>query len=148
MKFLEGMFLLLLLAPLTVAHADVGKVVGPLSCGIYDQKVKPFIEAELETQHADQSRYTMAITTKSGKRLSVEVKSVSIKLVGERNHVSVFLEGKPYAKTSHQDLPLYLEVYVDNEKYRIVCTRADVSPEPERPAGEGKRAAPSAFPRR
>lgn len=130
------------------AHADEGKVVGPLSCGIYDQTVKPFIEAELETQHPDQSRYTMAITTKSGKRLSVEIKSVSIKLAGERNHVSVFLDGKPFAKTSHQDLPLYLEVHVDNEKYRIICTREDLSPEPDRPAGEGKQAAPSSPSRR
>src|SRR5574341_1958765 len=81
----ETMYILIMiiwsaLALPIVVHADVGKVVEPLSCGIYDQMVKPFIEAELETQHADQSRYTMAITTKSGKRLSVEVKSVSIKL--------------------------------------------------------------------
>lgn len=67
----------------------------------------------------------METRTRSGKRLSVEVVNTRIKLRGERNHVSVFLDGKPLAKTSHQDLPLYLEVHVDDVKYRIICLRSD-----------------------
>jgi hypothetical protein len=126
MKYWEGMFLLLLLVLPPVAHADVGVVVGPLSCGIYDQKVKPFIEAELETQHADRTLYTMETLTKSGKRLTVEVKNVSIKMAGERNQVSVFVDGKPFAKTSHQDVPISLEVHIDEIKYRIICVRMDL----------------------
>jgi hypothetical protein len=83
----------------------------------------PVIEKDLLTQSADLSGYTMAITTKSGRRLSVTVQNVSIRMKGERNLVSVFLDGKPYAKTSHQDLPLHLEVTVDDVKYRIICQR-------------------------
>jgi hypothetical protein len=104
----------------------VGKVVGPLSCGIYDQKVRPFIKSELETQHADRARYTMETLTKSGKRLTVEVQNVSIKMAGERNQVSVFVDGKPFAKTSHQDVPISLEVHIDEVKYRIICVRIDL----------------------
>jgi len=126
MKFGEGMFLLFLLALPTIAHADVDVVVGPLSCGIYDQKVKPFIEADLDTQHADRTRYTMETTTKGGKRLAVEVQNVSIRMAGERNQVSVFVDGKPFAKTSHQDVPISLEVHIDEIKYRIICVRIDL----------------------
>ena len=115
-----------LLALPGLSHADVDVVVGPLSCGIYDQKVKPFIEAELHTQHADQARYTMETLTKSGKRLTVEVKNVSIKMAGERNQVSVSVDGKPFAKTSHQDVPISLEVHIDDVKYRIICVRMDL----------------------
>ncbi len=125
MRFREYIWPVLFLALPIVAHADEGKVVGPLSCGIYDQMVKPFIEAELETQHGDRTRYTMETMTKSGKRLAVEVKNVSIRMVGERNQVSVFVDGKPLAKTSHQDVPISLEVHIDGIKYRIICTRAD-----------------------
>jgi hypothetical protein len=124
MDFRSILLLLFFAVPMS-GHADVGKVVGPLSCGIYDQQVKAFIEAELETQHADRTRYTMETMTKGGKRLSVEVQNVSIKMAGERNHVSVFVDGKPFAKTSHQDVPISLEVYVDEVKYRIICVRSD-----------------------
>ncbi len=95
----------------------------PLPCGIYDEKARPFIERDLVTYSFDAPRYTMAITTASGKRLAVEVRNDFIKLAGERNHVMVYLDGKLYAKTSHQDLPLYLEVTVDDVKYRIICQR-------------------------
>lgn len=95
----KSIALALLALPLAV-RADENKIVGPLPCGIYDQSVVPLVEKELETQSADRSRYIMEITTKGGKRLSVEVQSVSIRLAGERNHVSVFLDGKPFAKTS------------------------------------------------
>ncbi len=120
--------LLLLMMPVA-ARADVGKVVKPLHCGIYDYNVVPFVEKELETQHADPLRYTMETTTKSGKRLTIQVKNVSIKMPGERNHVTVFVDGKLFAKTSHQDVPLSLEVYIDDVKYRIICVRADLLPE-------------------
>jgi hypothetical protein len=130
---IRSMILLsVLLLPGTV-KADVGKVVGPLSCGIYDQSVKPFVQAELDTQHANRSRYTMETTTLGGRRLTVEVQNVSIMMAGERNHVTVFLDGKLYAKTSHQDVPLSLEVYIDEVKYRIICVRV---PEGQ-PAGNG-----------
>ena len=125
MRFREWKWPLLFLALPVIAHADVGKVVGPLSCGIYDQQVKPFIEAELDTQHVDRTRYTMETMTKSGKRLAVQVQNVSIKMAGERNQVSVFVDGKPFAKTSHQDVPISLEVHIDEVKYRIICVRAD-----------------------
>lgn len=119
-------YIIILLVVLALpVSADVGIIVDPLPCGIYDQSVKPLVEKDLETQNSDRTRYTMGITTKSGKKLSVEVKSVEIKMSGERNQVSVFLDDKPYAKTSHQDVPLYLEVNVDNEKYRIICVRVD-----------------------
>lgn len=95
----------------------------PLPCGIYDEAAKSFISKELVTLSSDAPLYTMTIMTKSGKRLAVEVQNVRIKLPGERYHVSVFVNGKSYAKTSHQDLPLYLEVHVDDEKYRIICQR-------------------------
>jgi hypothetical protein len=95
----------------------------PLPCGIYDQTAKSFISKDLATYSFDAPRYTMAIKTKNGKRMTVEVQNVFIKLPGERYHVSVFVNGKPFAKTSHQDLPLYLEVHVDDEKYRIICQR-------------------------
>ncbi|HEX9135851.1 MAG TPA: hypothetical protein VF905_02760, partial [Nitrospirota bacterium] len=129
------MLFALLLLPSTV-HADVGKIVGPLSCGIYDQMVKSFIQAELDTQHRDRARYTRETTTKGGRRLTVEVKNLSIKMAGERNHVTVFVDGKPYVKTSHQAVPLSLEVYIDGVKYRIICVRADPFPEPDIPVGE------------
>lgn len=124
MKFRNIIVFVLILLPSTVC-ADVNKIVGPLFCGIYDQSARPFVEKGLETQSADRSQYTMEILTKNGKRLRVEVKSVSILLQGERDHVSVFVDGKPFAKTSHQDLPLYLEVHVDGQKYRIICIRPD-----------------------
>ncbi|HSQ77970.1 MAG TPA: hypothetical protein VLN91_03680 [Nitrospirota bacterium] len=124
MKFWNTIVFVLILLPWT-ARADVNKVVGPLSCGIYDQSARPFIKKDLETQSADSSRYTMEILTKNGKKLRVEVKSVSIILHGERDHVSVFVDGKPFAKTSHQDVPLYFEVHVDGQKYRIMCIRTD-----------------------
>lgn len=115
---------LLLILPAAV-HADVNKVLELLPCGIYDEAAKPLIEKDLDTQHPDRGRYTMAIVTKNSKRLSVEVKSVEIRMPGERHQVSAFVDGKPFAKTSHQDVPLYLEVHVDNEKYRIICVRND-----------------------
>lgn len=129
MTSLKSIILLLLLP--FAAHADVNKTLDPLPCGIYDESVKPLVEKDLETQKTDSAGYTMGITTKSGKKLSVEVKSVEIKLPGERNHVSVFLDGKPLAKTSHQDVPIYLEVHVDNEKYRVICVRVDEVRAPE-----------------
>jgi hypothetical protein len=118
----------LLIVPIA-ARADVGKVVGSLHCGIYDQQVVPFVEQELETQHVDRKHYTLEMTTKSGKRLSAEVKNVSIKMAGERNQVTVLVDGKPFAKTSHQDVPLSVEVYIDDVKYRIICVRQDPLPE-------------------
>jgi hypothetical protein len=123
--------------PLPV-FADEGRIVDPLPCGIYDQAVVPIVEKDLETQSSDPSRYTMEVSTKGGKKLRIEVKSVSIKLAGERNHVSVFVEGKPLAKTSHQDLPLYLEIHVDQQKYRIICTRNEVGPERGAPGDRKK----------
>lgn len=130
--------LLATILAVSAAPADVSVVVAPLPCGIYDQNVKPFIEKDLETQSKHRSHYTMETSTRSGKRLSVEVMNVSIRLPGERNHISVFLDGKPLAKTSHQDLPLYLEVHVDDVKYRIICIRSDA------PSGEeGPLPAPS-----
>ena len=123
-KKITFLFLLALVFPMTT-QADVGRLFKPLPCGIYDQQSRPFIEADLETQSTDPHRYTMEITTTNGKRLSVEIQNVSIKMEGERSHVSVFVDGKPYAKTSHQDLPLYLEVHLDKVKYRIICTRPD-----------------------
>ena len=125
MKFLPGVLIAsLFLLPL-VARADLKQTVEPLACGIYNQASKPLVEKNMETQSPDRARYTMDLRTSRGKKLSVEVKSVSIQLAGERNHVSVFLDGKPYAKTSHQDLPLYFEVHIDDEKYRIICVRSD-----------------------
>lgn len=124
MKFLTGV-LIALLALTNMARADVNTVVKPLSCGIYNQASKPLVEKDMKTQSPVPAQYTMELRTSRGKRLTVEVKSVSIQLAGERNHVSIFLDGKPYAKTSHQDVPLYLEVHIDDEKYRIICVRAD-----------------------
>lgn len=111
------------------ARADEGKVVDPLHCGIYDQQMVPFVEQELETQHEDRKHYTLEMTTKSGKRLTVEVQNVSIKMAGERNQVTVLVVGKRFAKTSHQDVPLSLEVYVDDVKCRIISVRQDTLPE-------------------
>ncbi len=122
--------LLLLLLPLS-AYADTDKTLDALPCGIYDESVKPLVEKDLETQKPDSAGYTMGITTKSGKKLSVEVKSVQIKMPGERNQVTVLLDGKPYVKTSHQDVPIYLEVHVDSDKYRIICVRVDEVRVPE-----------------
>jgi len=139
-RILIIMLLLLLPGPV---RADSNKVVGPLSCGIYDQAVKPFIQAELETQHANRSHYTMEITIPGNKRLTVEVKNVLIKMPGERNHVTVWLDGKLFAKTSHQDVPLSLEVYIDEVKYRIICVRADLLPE----SGQPLRNEPAPAPR-
>lgn len=119
----RNVILLAFLALLLTFHGDNETCENPLPCGIYDQLARPFIEKELETYSVDRPRYTMAITTESGKRLAVEVQDVFIRLAGERDHVSVFLDGKPLAKTSHQDLPIYLEVHVDEVKYRIICQR-------------------------
>ncbi len=116
---------LLLLIPPLAAYADVNKDVSLLPCGIYNQAAQPHVEKDLDTQSADRAAYTMEMVTSKGKKLTIEVQNVSIRMQAERNHVSVFLDGKPFAKTSHQDLPLYLEVHVDNEKYRIICTRSD-----------------------
>ncbi len=138
--------LLLLVVKPMAARADEGKIVGPLHCGIYDQNVVPFVERELETQHMDRKHYTMEITTKTGKHLAVEVKNVAIEMPGERNHVTVFVDGKPFAKTSHQDVPLSLEVYIDDVKYRIICVRTDPMPlnaAPGRNAEERKDSAPT-----
>jgi hypothetical protein len=122
MKFLPGALLALLMLPIT-APADENKVVEPLPCGIYDQRSRPLVEKDLETQSTDRARYTMELRTGRGRKLTVEIMSVSIKLAGERVQSSVFLDGKPYAKTSHQDLPLYLEVHIDEVKYRVICIR-------------------------
>lgn len=116
---------LLLFIPAFSAHADVNTVVLLLPCGIYNQAAQPHIEKDLDTQSKDRAAYTMETVTSKGKRLTVEIQNVLIRMQGERSHVSVFLDGKPLAKTSHQDLPLYLEVHVDDEKYRIICTRSD-----------------------
>jgi hypothetical protein len=106
------------------AQADIGgEKVNPLPCGIYDEQTQPLVQRALETRSGDPSKYTMETTTKSGRRLRVEVVNVSIDLPGERNHVSVFLDNKPLVKTSHQDVPLYLEVHVDETKYRVICVR-------------------------
>ena len=121
------LILMFFLVPFT-AQADVDTKVAVLPCGIYDQQVRPFVEKMLETQSKDRSLFTMEAMTARGKRLTVEVQGVSIKMKGERNHVSVFLDGKPLAKTSHQDVPLYLEVHVDAEKYRIICVRTEEEP--------------------
>ena len=140
------MLFALLALPQTV-NAEVGKIVAPLRCGIYDQMAAPLIEKDLSTQSADPLRYTAAITTKSGKRLTVTVQNVSIRMSGERNQVSVFLDGKPYAKTSHQDLPLYLEVNIEDVKYRIICIRPDVFEESSVATGTGKERNPPVPPR-
>lgn len=139
MNFLAGILIVLAVFVLPV-RADAAATIEPLPCGIYDESAKPLTEKDLDTQSSDRSAYTMEIITKSSKTLSVEVKSVQIKMTGERNHVSVFLDGKPYAKTSHQDVPLYLEVHVDNEKYRIICVRVDESEiMPVEPEKDGKQ---------
>ena len=122
MRLLNCTLFALLALPLA-ARADVNRLVEPLSCGVYDQAAKPLVQKEMETQSPDRARYTMELKTSQGKRLTVEVKSVSILLAGEREHVSIFLDGKPYAKTSHQDVPLYFEVHIDGEKYRVICVR-------------------------
>jgi hypothetical protein len=106
------------------AFADVEVAVIPLPCGIYDEATRPLVQRALETQSRDRARYTMEVSTTGGRRLRVEVVNVAIALPGERNQVTVFLDDKPLAKTSHQDVPLYLEVYVDEAKYRIICVRA------------------------
>ncbi len=121
MKYLLAAFLLLI--PAIFSHADVNTDVPHLPCGIYNQDVQPHIEKDLDTQSEDRAAYTMETVTSKGRKLTVEVRNVSIRMQGERNHVSVFLDGKPLAKTSHQDVPVYLEVHVDGEKYRIICTR-------------------------
>ncbi len=139
--------LLALLALPQIVNAEESRIVAPLPCGIYDQMTAPFIEKDLSTQSPDPARYTMAITTKSGRRLSVTVQNVSIRMAGERNHVSVYLDGKPYAKTSHQDLPLYLEVNIDDVKYRIICIRADVIEESGIAPGTGRERNPPVSPR-
>ncbi len=126
MRMHVRIFLFVFLALPLAAHADESQAVQPLSCGIYDEAVKPFIEKDLSTQSADARNYTMAITTTSGKRLSVSVQHVSIRLPGERNNVYISVDGKPYAKTSHQDVPLYVEVTIDGVKYRIICLRSDL----------------------
>ena len=66
-----------------------------ISAGIYDQMVKPFILAELDTQRLDQKRLHHGDNDESGKRLIVAVKNVSFKMVGGRDHVAVFVDGKP-----------------------------------------------------
>jgi hypothetical protein len=116
--------IVLLFLPFAV-HAEVNKIVKPLPCGIYDADVKPLVEKDLATRNTDTAACTMGITTESGKELSVEIRSVDVKMPGERHQVSVFLDGKPFVKTSHQDVPLYLEVHVDNKRYRIICVRVD-----------------------
>ncbi len=127
MAIWKKIFFVGLLVP-AVAYADVGKIVEPLPCGIYDQQARPFTEKDLETQSKDRSRYTMEITTAGGKRLTVEVQNFATRLQGERQNISVFLDGKPLAKTGHQDLPAYLEVHVDGVKYRVICLRIDFVP--------------------
>jgi hypothetical protein len=122
MKLLLGALIALLALPIAV-KADENKVVKPLGCGIYDQLSRPLVEKDMDTQSHDRARYTMELRTSRGRRLMVEVQSVSIRLAGEREHVSIFLDGKPYAKTSHQDVPLYLEVHIDDKKYRVICVR-------------------------
>jgi hypothetical protein len=82
------------------------------------------VQRALDTQSHDRMRYTMEAATTGGRRLRVEVVNLAIDLPGERTQVMVFLDNKPLAKTSHQDVPLYLEVYVDEAKYRIICVRA------------------------
>jgi hypothetical protein len=119
----RNIVLFVFLIGLFTIHGNNNTAEIPLPCGIYDNAAKPFITKDLVTQSFDAPRHTMAILTKRGKRLAVEVQNVMIRLPGERYHVSVFVNGKPYAKTSHQDLPLYLEVHVDNVKYRIICQR-------------------------
>jgi hypothetical protein len=113
--------LMLILLPLTTA----GSVLDPLPCGIYDEMVRPLVERDLDTQSTDASRYTMETVTRKSRMLSVEVKNVLIMMPGERHQVLVLLDGKPFVKTSHQDVPLYLEVHIDSEKYRIICVRVD-----------------------
>ena len=95
MKFLPGVLIATLFLLPLVSRADMNQTVEPLSCGIYNQASKPLIEKNLETQSRDRARYTMDLRTSRGKQLRVEVKSVSIQLAGERNHVSIFLDGKP-----------------------------------------------------
>jgi hypothetical protein len=147
MNFRAVMLLALLALPQLV-NAEEGRIVAPLPCGIYDRMAAPFIEKDLSTQSADPARYTMAITTKSGRRLSVTVENDSMRMAGERNHVSVSLDGKPYAKTSHQDLPLYLEVNIDDVKYRIICTRPPgVIEKSSSPTRRGKERNPPVPPR-
>lgn len=115
---------LLLLLPFS-ADADVGKKLHPLPCGIYDQAVKPFIEKDLETQSPDKALYTIEMTTNHDRNLSVEIKSVEIAMPGERNQVTIHLDGKLHVRTSHQDVPLYVEVHLDGDKYRIICVRVE-----------------------
>jgi hypothetical protein len=128
------LILALLLVPFT-AGADVNRTVDPLPCGIYDEEARPLVEKDLDTRHADKSLSTMRLATKTGKRLSVEVRSVEIAMPGERAQVSVFLDDRPLAKTSHQDVPIYLEVHVDHVRYRIICVRVDEAVASEEPVG-------------
>jgi hypothetical protein len=57
------LLLVLFMLPSTVP-ADVGRMAGPLSCGSYDEMVKPFSRAELDTQQLAQEGYIMETTTK------------------------------------------------------------------------------------
>ena len=43
--------LLTTILAVSAAPADVGVVVAPLPCGIYDQNVKPLVEKDLKTQN-------------------------------------------------------------------------------------------------
>jgi hypothetical protein len=62
-------------------------------------------------------------------------------MIGERNCVAVLVDGKLTERTSHQDVPLSLEVHMDRVKHRNICVRADLSPESDLTADDGRKAA-------
>lgn len=114
-------------APATVATAalkptDPGYVAAPLPCGLYNEAIEPFDQRDLDTQSPDPARYTLNAAIPGGRKLSASVKYVRNGMVpGERYYVAVFLDGQTLARINHIDVPFAMDVFVDAQKYRLIC---------------------------
>ena len=114
-------------APATVAAAplaptDPGYSAQPLPCGLYNEATEPLDQKDLDTQNPDPTKYTLSAVIPGSRKLSATVKYVRNGMVpGERYYVTVLVDGQIMARINHIDVPFAMDVFVDAQKYRLIC---------------------------
>ena len=101
---------------------DPGYVAAPLPCGLYTDALEPIDQKDLDTQSPDPAQYLLSGAIAGGRKLSASVKYVRNGMVpGERYYVTVLLDGQILARINHIDVPFAMDVFVDAQKYRLIC---------------------------
>jgi len=110
-----------------------GGLTYPTYCRIADVDAKALAEDVL-TQESPRDAVTnnlymvlkaTAVGAPQGKGKSIEARITNVLWGGpgskDQFQVLINVNGKPYMKTGRQDLPIYIDFYVDEARHRLVC---------------------------